>query len=169
MSKSKYLETCKIIKDGQDENSQYEKESRKFIEKLCQIIKEDWEIPNNNYSVISVNQEKYDVILEQKDMFLASDTYWHFGIKIEFYDENIEMRPIKSIFHFRFKKIKEAYLVKITDEDKGFEVEYNNDGNYHEYSKYLFNFLSADFKNSLEDFLLNKNKELKIGFNVIRD
>ena len=164
MANSKYFEICEIIKNTQNDNSNYKEESTKFIEKLCDILKTDWGIPDTNFSVCPIKREGHKIIFDEIEMFMSSDTFWHYGVKITFYEKNIEMKLTDILFHFRFKKIKNKYIAKISDEDKGFEIEFGDEESYHEYIKYLFNSISSILKNSLDDFLQNKTNEIQIGF-----
>jgi hypothetical protein len=96
-------------------------------------------------------------------MNLADDTFWHFGLALDLYEETGQM-PFHTVgFEMRLKKVGQKFILQV---EQGPQLEIAGDGpdRFVPVFDYLYRFVKGRYQDAFSDFVLKGDATRRFGF-----
>ena len=96
-------------------------------------------------------------------MHLADDTFWHFGLALDLYEETGQM-PFHTVgFEMRLKKVGAKFILQV---EQGPQLEIAGDGSerFSAVFEYIYRYVKGRYQDSFNDFVLKGDATRRFGF-----
>ncbi len=96
-------------------------------------------------------------------MNLADDTFWHFGVALDIFEETGQM-PFHTIgFELKLKKLGGKFTL-VVEQGPQFELSGEGPDRFLPFFDYIYQFVKARYQNAFSDFLLKGDPTRRFGF-----
>ena len=96
-------------------------------------------------------------------MHLADDTFWHFGVSMDLFEESGQL-PFHTIgFDLKLKKIGHKFIVQC-EEGPVFELTRETPEGFRPLYDYMFQFAKKRYQDSFDDFIRKGDATRRFGF-----
>jgi hypothetical protein len=96
-------------------------------------------------------------------MHMGDDTFWHFGIAIDLFEESNQM-PMHCVgFDMRLKKVGHKFILHV-EGGPPFELTKENPDRLAPLYEFIFQFIKGRYENSFSEFVIKGDASRRFGF-----
>ena len=96
-------------------------------------------------------------------MNLADDTFWHFGLALDIFEETGQM-PFHTIgFELKLKKLGGKFTL-VVEQGPQFELTGEGPDRFRPFFDYIYEYVKARYQNAFSEFLLKGDPTRRFGF-----
>ena len=162
---TKFNDLCAAYGDVKRQFDDYRKECMLVVGALAAGLREYLEAPEGYVSLFckhgSWAGRKVDSPIAA--MHLADDTFWHFGISMDLFEESGQL-PFHTIgFDIKLKKVGRKFIVQC-EEGPVFELSREHPDGFRPLYDYIYQFAKKRYSESFSDFILKGDATRRFGF-----
>ena len=162
---TRFNELCSAYAEVNRQYGVYRTECMAFVGQLVTGLRQYLEAPDGFVSLYakqgSFAGRKVDG--PTAAMHLADDTFWHFGIALDLYEESGQL-PYHCVgFDFRLKRVGNKFMLHV-DSGPVFELTKENPDGFGPVYEYLFQFVKNRYQDSFSEFVLKGDSTRRFGF-----
>jgi hypothetical protein len=160
----RYQVLFEIYRKNLEEFTNYQKESFLFFKQFIESFTVFFSLDPENLILLSWDEDKKQINEPARALQLKPDSFWHvrMGIRLRLKDNDLPEQNL--LFEMLFKKFKGNFIMKLGN-DQSIEIPYSdNQWHFHEFLKYIYEFLVDFYQNDIEKFL-DKPESNRLGFN----
>jgi hypothetical protein len=162
---SKFEELCSAYSGVKREYDTYRHECMAIVGTLLTGLREYLEAPEGFVSLYAkgggMAGRKVDG--PSAAMHMADDTFWHFGIAIDLYEETNQM-PMHCVgFDMRLKKVGHKFILHV-EGGPPFELSKDNPDRMAALYDFIFQFIKGRYECSFAEFVLKGDASRRFGF-----
>lgn len=162
---SKFEELCAALSAVREEYSAYRQQCMAFIGQLKQGLAEYLDAPEGSIAFFAVEGSFAGRRVDgpAASMHLGDDTYWHFGIVLDLFEEE-GLMPYHNVgFRFRLKEVAGIYVLHVEDSQQ-FEIPVDDPSRAKAVYDFIFQHLKNRYRNAFHNFLLKGDISQRFGF-----
>jgi len=162
---SKFDELCTAYGDVKRQYDDYRNECMLVVGSMVADLREYLDAPEGHISLYckhgSWAGRKVDSPIAA--MYLADDTFWHFGISMDLFEESGQL-PFHTIgFDIKLKKVGHKNIVQC-DEGPVFELVRDSDDGFRPLYDYMYQYAKKRYSDAFSDFILKGDATRRFGF-----
>lgn len=164
---SKFEELCQSYSDARNKYIRFRDRCFAFAAQLVKGFVDYYEIPSEQVKFVPSHEDvkpntEYSL---RGSMNLDDDTYWHFGLILNFYVRPGVLPEQSFLYNFKIKEGEgEQFKVRIGDLEEEFVIDPNNSEDFQRFYDFLFSITKKDFEEGLQHFLDQEQITRIIGF-----
>jgi hypothetical protein len=162
---SKFEELCSAYSEVKREYNTYHHECMAFVGMLVDGLREYLDAPEGDVTLYAKSGSYMGRKVDgpAAAMHLDDDTFWHFGVAIDLYEETNQM-PMHCVgFDMRLKKVGHKFMLHV-EGGPPFELSKENPDRLVPVYDFMFQFIKARYENSFSEFLLKGDPSRRFGF-----
>ena len=162
---SKFNELCAAYGDVKRQYDDYRKECMLVVGAMVAGLREYLEAPDGYVSLYCKHGawagRKVDAPIAA--MHLGDDTFWHFGISMDLFEQSGQL-PFHTVgFDIKLKKVGHKYIVQC-EEGPVFEVTRDSPDGFRPLYDFIYHFAKKRYHDSFSDFILKGDASRRFGF-----
>ena len=168
---TKFEELCKIYTNAGKDFNNYRWKCIDFAQKMGEGLAEYLECKNDDiqYYMVSKVPQPNEARLPQEAhprdaLFLEDDTFWHYGMGINLYMEDIKFPATTYILELAIKEDNKNFIIKFIKQQKEFNIDPSKPADFQPIYEFIFDEIKGRFDNELEKFLKNRSTEHYPGY-----
>ncbi len=162
---TKFEELCAAYSNVRREYAAYRHECMEFVGAMVAGLREYLGAPEGFVTLFakggSYAGRKVDG--PSAAMHLADDTFWHFGVALDIYEDEGQM-PMHCVgFDMRLKKVGHKFILHV-EGGPPFELTRDNPDRLMPLYEFIFQFVKSRYENSFNEFVLKGDATRRFGF-----
>jgi hypothetical protein len=162
---SKFEELCAAYSGVKREYDTYRHECMAFVGTLIAGLRDYLDAPEGFVNLYakggSFAGRKVDG--PAAAMHIGDDTFWHFGVAIDLFEESNQF-PMHSVgFDMRLKKVGHKFILHV-EGGPPFELTKDNPDRLLPLYEFLFQFIKSRYENSFTEFVVKGDASRRFGF-----
>jgi hypothetical protein len=163
---SKFSDLCASYAASRNTYFAYRDQSYAFARELISRYIAYLEIPEKNFRFEPLDKDPKpgSTYSLPGAIHLNEDTYWHLGFEVTLFTAPNEYPQQPVLFSFMFKGAKDAFHIRISEDDAGHLIHPGNESEFTAFFEFLQRQVQRSFETELQCFLEQSALPRKIGF-----